>query len=235
MATRLYSSPMDIELKENELFVNGKAHPRSVRSISTMRDVLLHPLPGNETEVYYMFRAVYSDGPLRYDITCLPPRIIGTEYVKTYGHSHPKASDGITYPEAYQVLKGAAIFLLQKNNADDSVDVLILEAGDKECVLFPPEYGHVTINPANKELILANIVSESFESDYSEYKVKHGAAYYYTTKGWAPNKNYTIRKTEHARPYIINNRHNFECKDLLTEFHNNPKKFEFLEKPSILF
>lgn len=59
-------------------------------------------------ELYYMERAVDKKGGLRYDITTIPPRMLGKEFVKTKGHRHTG-----TYGEVYIVLEGEALYLMQ--------------------------------------------------------------------------------------------------------------------------
>lgn len=235
---QLYNEPIDIELIDNRLLVNGKEHLHSIRTLDKMQDVLLEQNSELKTQdsrlLYYMYRAVYEYEKLRFDITHILGNLIGTEHNKTYGHYHPKAKDGVVYPELYQVLKGNATFILQKKTAG-GVDVLIIDAKEKEVVIFPPEYGHVSVNPGNKDLVLANIVSNSFESDYSEYKNKRGAAYYYTTIGLVQNKNYKINSMERLTASELNNRYKIDYKDLLIEFYKNPETFEFLERPSLRF
>ncbi len=234
----LYRGPLDIHLVDSKLLVNGKEHQHSVRTLDKMQDVLLEqgslPTAQGPRPLYYMYRAVYGYGTLRYDITYILGKLIGNEHNKTYGHYHPKAKDGVVYPELYQVLKGNATFILQKKTAG-GVDVLIIDAKEKEVVIFPPEYGHVSVNPTNEDLVLANIVSNSFESDYSEYKNKRGAAYYFTQNGFVQNKNYKINSMEKLTASEVNKRYNINYKDLLTEFYKNPEAFEFLERPSLKF
>jgi len=233
MEINLYKEPIDIRLLDNELLVNGKKHQHSIRSLDHMQDVLLQQIKDHKA-LYYMYRAVYQHKTLRYDITYLTANLIGNEYTKTYGHYHPLARDGIAYPEMYQVLFGSAIFILQKKHAD-GIEVLVVSAKEKEIVLFPPGYGHVSINPTNKNLVLANIVSDSFESDYSDYKKYRGAACYYTTDGLIENKNYKIKSLEELNANEINKRFNFSSEDLLSEFYKNPAKFDFLDKPGLFF
>ncbi len=234
MVMDIYKTPVKIELMEKDLHVNGTMHPHAVRTLAQMSDVLRTASALSDRPLYYMYRAVYSRAPLRYDITYVPAAFIGSEYVKTYGHYHPIAPDGLAYPEAYQVLAGEALFLLQKKESH-GISVLLVEAKEKEVVLFPPGYGHVSINPGKKDLLLANIVSDSFKSDYSEYKKNRGAACYYTTRGVVKNVLYKNTTVERISALDLNARYHFVSDDLLAELHSNPKKFEFLEKPSLLF
>ncbi|HTY53054.1 MAG TPA: glucose-6-phosphate isomerase family protein [Methanomicrobiales archaeon] len=112
---------------------------------------------------------------LRYDITVIPARTLCREYVKTKGHHHPADPKGVPYPEIYEVLEGEAHYLLQ---TEDAGDVRLIRAGPRDLVIIPPGYGHVTINPGTATLVMANIVSTRFESDYSLYERFRGAAFF---------------------------------------------------------
>ncbi|MCD1294736.1 glucose-6-phosphate isomerase [Methanocella sp. CWC-04] len=146
-----------------------------------------------DMELYYMYRDVHMsrqdhsiilDNGLRYDITVIPPARLGSEFIKTAGHYHPyKGDTGYTFPEVYEVLKGKAHYLLQKCEGGRMADVVMIEAVEGDKVIIPPNYGHVTINPSNKELKMANWVSRNFESIYEPYKKCGGAAYYELTDG----------------------------------------------------
>ncbi len=230
----LYKEPARITLSGHELFVNGRKHGCNVRTLNQMREVFLTAASG-PVNLYYMYRAVYTRGPLRYDVTLIPSSAIGHEFSKTYGHYHPNAPDGIAYPELYQVLLGEACFVLQKKLAGEAMVVVAVHAKKGDIVLFPPDFGHVSINPSNKDLILANIVSSRFESDYSEYKKFRGAAYYYTTNGFIKNNNYVASSFEEISASDFNARYKFSCIDLLATLHKHPEKFEFLDKPGLYF
>ena len=113
---------------------------------------------------------------------------MGGEYVKTKGHYHPLSPSGIGYPEFYQVLAGEALYLLQRNDLDDIV-VITAKAG--EFVLIPPGYGHVTINPGMETLVMANLVSAGFASEYTFYEQMQGGGYYLMEEGgWVQNPRY---------------------------------------------
>jgi glucose-6-phosphate isomerase len=118
---------------------------------------------------------------LRYDLTVIPPRDLCGEWVKTKGHYHPHNAAGVGFPEIYEVLEGSAHYLLQSRALDD---VVMIEAQAGDLVIIPPGYGHITINPrADVTLVMANLVSTAFESEYVEYEDLHGAAYYEFTNG----------------------------------------------------
>jgi glucose-6-phosphate isomerase len=117
---------------------------------------------------------------LRYDITAIPPRVVCGEYVKTKGHYHPKNAEGTGYPEMYEVLEGEAYYLLQSRQLDD---IVLISAAQGDVVVIPPEYGHISINPSSSSLVMANIVSTAFKSEYREYEMRHGAGYYVMSDG----------------------------------------------------
>ncbi len=234
----LYEKPMRIELVGYELVVNGKKNSRSVRTVSGMRETLSTQFPHDleNSDLYYMYRNVFKQNDIRFDITVIPPGNVGGEFPKTHGHRHPNSDDGIAYPEVYQILHGNAIFILQKNNRSKMIDVIVVEATAREVVLIPPEYGHVTINSGKEVLILSNLVYDKFDSNYNEYKKNKGAAYYYMQTGEVvQNTNYVIGKNEKIDPKKLNKEYCFESHDLLADFYENPQKFEFLVKPRMIF
>lgn len=117
---------------------------------------------------------------IRFDITCIPPATLCGEWVKTKGHYHPENFAGLGYPEIYQVFVGEAHYLLQKR---DLSEVILVEAGEGDTVVVPPGFGHVTINPGQRELVMANLVSGEFSSEYGFYEAHQGAAYYELSDG----------------------------------------------------
>jgi glucose-6-phosphate isomerase len=167
-----------------------------VRKLSDMRGLIydidwLKTAP--DMELYYMYRdlamskndrSAILDHHLRYDITVIPPKKLGLEYVKTAGHYHPCVEDTTyTYPEVYEVLKGTAHYLLQKCEGGHITDVVMIEATEGDKAVIPPGYGHVTINPSNNELKMANWVSRDFSSIYEPYRKCGGAAYFQLVDG----------------------------------------------------
>ncbi|MFP3909052.1 MAG: glucose-6-phosphate isomerase family protein [Archaeoglobaceae archaeon] len=188
-------------MSDEVLVVCGRKFEASVRWARDLKPVLAYPEDLKEDfRAYFMFRDVYCsnadrdkivENGLRYDITVIPPQMIGKEYVKTYGHYHPEAEEGLSYTEIYEVLEGKVVYLLQKEEKGRLTDVLIVEASPGDKVVIPPNYGHVTINPSNKVLKMANWVYRGFSSDYKPFEQKIGACYYYTEDGWIENEMYS--------------------------------------------
>jgi glucose-6-phosphate isomerase len=169
-----------------------------IRRLFDLRDVAFDSAwfeAAADRDAYYMYRDLaltsadketITRHQLRYDITIIPPFTMGLEFVKTYGHYHPRVNPKLryTYPELYEVLDGDAHYLLQRAQNDESVDEVILvkaTRGDK--VVVPPNYGHVTINPSERTLKMANWVCRSFGSLYEPYAKFRGAAYYELING----------------------------------------------------
>lgn len=149
--------------------------------------------------LYFMYRDLFLDRhestvkeyDVRYDITVMPPGTLGREYVKTKGHYHPEAAQGLSFPEIYEVIQGEAVYLMQRKQEGvvDDVRVVKATAGDK--VIIPPNYGHITINTGERTLKMANWVSRQFASIYKDIEAKRGGAYYLTAEGdFVENKNY---------------------------------------------
>lgn len=160
-----------------------------VRTVDDMRMVLANPSCDASGPLYYMYRdlamsdedrALLRLRQIRYDITMITPGSVCGEFIKTKGHHHPENAAGVPYPEVYEVLSGRGHFLLQ---AADLTDVILHPAVEGDKVLIPPGFGHVTINPGNDPLVMANIVSDTFSSDYAFFQAYRGAAYYETDDG----------------------------------------------------
>ncbi len=237
MDTVLYEKPLRIELVDDSLIVNGGKHPRSVRTLQQMKNVMMGQVDeAADADLYYMFRSVYVSDDIRFDITVIPPRSVKGERAKTFGHYHPGSEDGLHYPEVYQVLRGSAAFIMQKRNRNGSVDAMVVRAKEGDVILLPPGYGHVSINDGEVTLVLANLVYDRFESLYNEFEENHGAAFYYLADGeMVQNTNYIVRRSETLTPKELNARYGFEAKDLLVELHGDPKAFGFLKKPGSRF
>jgi len=211
----------------------------TIRWAEDLKPVLAFP---NKLEknfpAYYMFRDVYHnyedrntivESSLRYDITYIPPSMIGDEYIKTFGHYHPKVNS-VSYPELYEVIEGSAIFLIQKG-IERIEEVIAVKAKKGDKVIIPPNYGHVTINPSNKTLKTANWVSRAFSSIYEPYIKRRGACYYLTTKGWMKNNNYrTVPPLKFAKSKaekVLK----IDKADKMYDLVKNIDRLEFLNKP----
>jgi glucose-6-phosphate isomerase len=179
------------------------------RTIAELRPVLRDPDCRFEGPVYAMYRDLarnaddrewLSRSRIRFDITLIPPADLCGELVKTKGHYHPPAPSGTGYPEVYEVLEGRAHYLLQR---EDLQDIVLVLASSGDLVLVPPGYGHVTINPGPGDLLMANLVSSVFKSDYRFFEEHGGAAYYeLSTGGLEQNRRYPgvppVRKVDAA-------------------------------------
>lgn len=184
------------------------------RRLSDASAVLLYPGETGPDVLYRMYRgtgaaddqrAMGSQG-LRYDITVVYPGTIGSEYVKTVGHYHPRVpGQPWTYPELYQVLSGRAHFLLQKGGeiTGEIDDFIVADFETGDILLIPPFHGHVTVNPGSEPLVMANWIARDFSSVYDPIKRRKGMAYYDVEyKGqsiFMPNDSYK----SHPKPRLI--------------------------------
>ena len=174
-----------------------------IRMLHDMDDVIYDRLWLDTTdnfELYYMYRNLYKNKDefdvinshnLRYDITIIPPNMLGREYIKTAGHYHPKVpGTDMSYTEVYQVLEGDATYLLQKMDEGKVIDVVVINAHAGDNVIIPPDYGHITINASDKTLKMANWVCNDFSSIYEPIKEMAGGTYYLVGSGYIPNPKY---------------------------------------------
>ncbi|TGC10985.1 glucose-6-phosphate isomerase family protein [Methanolobus halotolerans] len=187
----------------NELDFYGYIRTPDIRMLYDMKEVLYDKewlSQAGNMELYYMYRDLYrnksdlekiKEHNLRYDITIIPPKMLGREYVKTAGHYHPFVpGTTLSYAEVYQVLEGTATYLLQKQEGDMITDVMVYVAEKGDCVVIPPDYGHITINATGETLKMANWVARDFSSVYEPIKELSGAAYYLLVDGFITNPDY---------------------------------------------
>jgi glucose-6-phosphate isomerase len=189
----------------------------SARTLRQMKTVLMDANANcGREETYLMYRDIHlpddeskiRDSKVRYDITVIPPCMLGQEYNKTLGHYHPnKPGTPFAYPEVYQILHGKALILLQKiDDSGNLTSVYTMEAAAKDRIVYPPNYAHILVNIGSDALVTANWVSDDFESKYEPIEEKRGMAYY-VVKGEGgynliPNPNYA----RHPKANILTDR-----------------------------
>lgn len=203
-------------MDDGELAFGGEviAPAPELRTIEDVRDVCLYKHGDGPRVLYRMYRRTGESSVqrfmeregLRYDITVLTPGKIDFEYVKTVGHAHPVAPGGMwTYPEVYQVLYGRAHFLLQRGEdlSGEVEDFAVADFEPGDILVVWPNYAHVTVNPGDSYLVMANFVARNFRSVYETVRKRRGLAYYNVEyKGqsiFVPNENYS----RHPRPRLI--------------------------------
>ncbi|OHA62169.1 MAG: hypothetical protein A2117_02165 [Candidatus Wildermuthbacteria bacterium GWA2_46_15] len=169
------------------------------RSVNDLRKVLFDQSWAKKApnfNIYQVWRGLKSRGHLRYDETVIFPKMLGAEFPKTKGHEHPPECR-----ELLLVLKGEAIFLLQKDEGNQIEDVYFVRAKKGQAALSPSGYSHVTINPMKKDLKIATWMDKRCESDYRNIEKLGGFGYYYTVSGWQKDKNYKkLPKLKEKKP-----------------------------------
>ena len=202
--------------------MSGKSYIKTIRDLSP---VLYEHIDQPNRAVYKVHRGeVDAKTKTCYDETTIFNRLLGVELPKTFGHYHPKNTQGVFFPELYAVLEGRAWFLLQKperSNPKIIEEVVLVEAGKGEKVVIPPGFGHISVNPEKKDIKIANWKAQ-FDNDYQIYEILHGACYY-------------LLESKNESADIIKNSYYETVPELIKV---KPKKFpeelenlEFLTKP----
>ena len=195
--------PVSWDNEKKELSFAGKVLTPDIRTIEQMRPVI-HDTEwlksaNPDTPLYYMYRdtclpedkGTIEANNLRYDITAIPPYMLGKEYLKTAGHYHPFVpGQTATYPEIYEVLEGKALFFIQKVNGNKVYDARVVRANPGDKFLIPPGFAHITVNEENTTLIIANWVARDFSSVYGPLHEFGGCAYFFTHEGIIKNPKY---------------------------------------------
>ena len=137
-------------------------------------------------ELYKMYRKIKVENELRYDVTVIPPRMFGNEFVKTKGHIHAGF-----YGEVYMVLEGEGVYFAQKGDEHKIEDVFAVHAKKGDVIMIPAGYGHITINHGKEVLKTANWIAEHDKGNFSMFEKNQGACYYYIAPGnWVKNEHY---------------------------------------------
>lgn len=263
---KLDTKPLNLEYRNKKLYLNNLELNFSCRKLKEMKSVLMDNKiinKSNENDILYLMfrdlkreedREIFEKNKVRFDITIIFSKKLGKEFNKTFGHTHPIVENDLTYPEIYEILKGKALFVLQKFENEKVKEVLVIFGKKKDKILIPPNYGHVTINIGKRELILANLVSNTFSSIYEIYERRRGAAIYVLEKmeNTSEFKFLDFSFLTKLQIRIVKNmnyKENFEIKFLTTKkfsklklkdnlyksFIENPDYFKFLNKPSLFF
>jgi glucose-6-phosphate isomerase len=227
---KFYIWEKEIEFDENthQIKFDNKVIEPSIRTYWDMKNMYTESSDLDEDKwLYFMFRWVYlskyaedkfKENSLRYDITVIIPEIIWDEFNKTFWHYHPLNSDWKRFEEIYEVLSWTAIYLQQNKNEVKFTDAFVWDK-----VVMDEWFWHITINPSDEDiLIMANIVDDTFSSEYWEYKDLKWWNYYYKTSGFEKNPNYKndlkIKEIEEF----------FDWWSMYDQFLENPDKFSFL-------
>lgn len=231
-------SGLPIKLSDDNKLILSKELKQlkpDIRTLQQMKPVLLDSKITKPKKFYYMYRSIslkshtqkFNKADISYDVTVLPFFRAGIEFNKTFGHFHPKKpKTNTTYPEIYEVLSGRAYYFMQKK--DDFVEAEALP-GNK--VIIPPGYGHVTVNPGPRTLVMCNLIKAGMKSDYAPFKKNHGAMYYETVQGIQTNQNYKTLPKLRQIPPLKFGRFGLMETPIYQQFILDPNLFKWLTHP----
>jgi len=205
------------------------------RKLEGLKDVLKTPKIADQNPqkiVYDVYREVDLVNTLRYDITIMHPEMLGSEFCKTYGHSHE-------YLEVMEVLEGKALWLLQKhdqNNPEIIKEVYLVSANKGEKAIIPSDFGSISINPTKEKAVLSNWMCTESISSYELNKKFQGMCYYILK-----NKNGEIIYEKNPNYKEVPSLIELKPKELpeygitfdkpLLSLKETPEKLEFLKDP----
>ncbi len=221
-----------------------------IRYLDDMRDLLYDQQWAQDApnlELYYMYRDLaenqedldkIKENQLRYDITLMNPLLLGREFNKTAGHTHPLVPETeLSYPELYQVLKGKVIFLLQKTDKNKVQELYAIKAWKNDKVIVPPNFEHIMINFSKKKSKTANWVCRDFKSNiYQPIRKRHGFCYFALKDKdsieWVKNKEYrNIPKLRFIKSNQWMQQFNLDQNESIYELAASPNKLQFLKTP----
>jgi glucose-6-phosphate isomerase len=156
------------------------AEEAAVRELAAARDAY-ECAPDEAPPLYHMLNGITPRArpepasELRYELTSLRPGTVGAEWVKTNGHQHNLAPDGLGYPEVYEVLAGEAVFVLFR--LDPAICALV-EAGPGDRFVIPPGWYHLAVNAGGEAMVFADVVARAVTPDYTLLFERRGAPVY---------------------------------------------------------
>ena len=181
----------------------------------------------------------------RYDITVIMPGQINGECKKTSGHYHGWAPGRMnTYAEVYEVIKGTALYILQKSPNFDTKDptdlkveeTILVTVPEGKTLLVPPNYGHCSVNIGEGPLVFSNLAYVPCPLHYDPVKYYHGMGWYAYRKADGISLKMNSRYPNLPKPRYATVKENPElgitwgC-PVYESFRNNPEAFAFLGNP----
>lgn len=181
----------------------------------------------------------------RYDITIIMPGQVNGECKKTSGHYHgfnPQRTN--TYAEVYEVIKGTALYVLQKSpnfDCEDSgelmvEDLILATVHQGETIIIPPNYGHASVNIGDGPLVFSNLAYVPCPVNYNPVRYYHGMCYYIIKKDKEIELERNLRYQEVPEPKFAGVKENPHLgiqfgKPVYQSFRENPNSFRFLREP----
>jgi len=224
----------------NVLLTGLKHSDLHVRRLSELKPVLYDRsycrIPYLEVPVYEIHRNCCDDEArqhllshgLRYDVTIMPPLLLGEEYVKTFGHYHQPHGEEGSPPEIFEVLEGEALFLAQKERFGKTAQVFLWTVKEGERILMSSDYGHVMINASGRQLVVGNLIAQNCVQMYDPYIRRRGAAFYVLT-GMRLVKNPRYPEAREIQTAKVDAHPILESGPSLVEtFMKNPDQLRFL-------
>jgi len=170
------------------------------RLVSAMSALYREVDPADDSVLYDTFYDVWDEadrermlgGKLAYSLTSIRSAPVGTESPKTHGHVHSPEPDGFPPAEAYEVLAGTGVFLLQDMHAgpDSRVAVAVhAEVGD--VLVIPGAMFHCSINAGDERFVFADLCRRGMSDVYSDVRDAGGFSYLREASGeLVPNPRY---------------------------------------------
>lgn len=223
------------------------------KMLHQMKGLLYDDSAANEkNEVCYIFyaditcskdRMKFKEKGFTNGITVLMPGTMKGECRKNSGHYHGYVKGHtLTFPEAYEVLIGEAVFLLQKSTNFDrpqeelqvqECKAVFLKPGEK--IIVPPFYAHCAVNVGEGPMAFGNMAAPC-PLLYEPIRSKHGFFNYVLKKDgkiiFIPNSRYQNLPQLHIAEAKENSKLGIVFDIPMYEsFVKNPSRFEFLCNP----
>ncbi|MGI6004436.1 MAG: glucose-6-phosphate isomerase family protein [Christensenellales bacterium] len=182
----------------------------------------------------------------QYDITIVMPGHVNGECKKTSGHYHGyNKTRTNTYAEVYEVIKGTALYVLQRADHFDSQpedmdvrDIILATVRQGQTIIVPPNYGHCSVNIGEGPLVFSNLAYKPCPIHYDPVRHHQGMGVYVLCgeKGPSIQPNPRYKKLPESRRATVRENPKLGIifgLPVYESFKKTPQAFAFLANPDI--
>ena len=162
------------------------SEPMTQRRIADIREMLPDPHVTGPDPLYSIYMDLKVPGltdvlnarGLSFGAVVDAPGTIGTEYVRSQGHTHSSPSGStIPYLEIYEFWFGTGAVYLQDRAEPETDEIYLVnvEPGDK--LIIPPGWVHIAVNSGSTALAFGALYASDAELIYDGLRAMNGAAW----------------------------------------------------------
>ncbi|RGE19177.1 glucose-6-phosphate isomerase family protein [Leucobacter sp. wl10] len=143
----------------------------------------------------------FGGGKLGYSLTSIRALPVGEESPKTHGHVHTPKPDGFPPAEAYEVLNGSGVFIMQDmHDGPETTFAVAVHANVGDVVVIPGALYHCSVNAGTERFVFSDLCRRGMSDYYQHVHDAGGFSYKRRADGdFVANSNYaSLPELEHV-------------------------------------